>query len=128
MKKGKIITVIILVIAAAAGVYWYIRRKTNSDPEQSTTAGGNGGSSAPAGSKPAGSSAPAPVPTDNAFPLATGSRGKYVLALQQLLKDKYKASIAVDGVFGPKTKEALTRAFKIYSVKDLAEFNSLFQR
>jgi hypothetical protein len=126
MKNKKSIVIILMVLTVAVAVYWFIWRK------KSPQADVPGNNPDPINAKP-GAASPnqgtnPPTAANSDFPLTTGSRGKYVTAIQQLLKDKYKISLTVDGIFGPKTKAALTRAFKMYSVKDLATFNSLFTK
>jgi len=123
-RSKKIMVLVIMILAVTAGVWYFIRRRKTAEkpsgeislPPTSPPAGGgksNTGIKTPEGA--------------GAFPLTTGSKGTYVTALQQLLKDKGQ-NIAVDGVFGPKTKAALTKVFKLYSVPDVATFNKLFGR
>lgn len=42
------------------------------------------------------------------FPLAKGSKGTYVLAIQAALNKKFNTSLTLDGIFGPKTYRALS--------------------
>lgn len=129
MKNKKRIVIIAMILVGAFAIYWFVWRKK--------AQGNQGGPLADPGKVPAPSGSPQangnsginpPAVSDNSFPMGTGSKGSYVKALQQLLKDKYKIALTVDGIFGPKTKAALTRAFKMYSIPDLATFNSLFTK
>jgi peptidoglycan hydrolase-like protein with peptidoglycan-binding domain len=59
---------------------------------------------------PTGAFNPPPAVTDlmPGFPLSQGSRGTYVSRMQEALNNRYGSSLAVDGIFGPKTYKAVS--------------------
>lgn len=68
----------------------------------------------PTGSRP--SVSPGPVRT-NLPTIRRGSRGEYVLYVQLLAQARASQCIAVDGIFGPATEEAVKNIQRIFKLK-----------
>lgn len=60
----------------------------------------------------------------NPFPLKSGSRGAEVEVLQNYLNGKGEV-LVVDGIFGPRTEEAVKRNFNNLSEVSEADFNKI---
>ena len=116
MKKGKVTIIIILVIIAAVAIYFFWHKKKMEQTGQNDAVKLPG--QPHTGAKPAQEA--------DAFPLTQGSRGKYVLSVQQMLNTKYKAGLKVDSILGPATLAAMKKYLKISSVANTAQFNALF--
>lgn len=76
---------------------------------------------------------PTPTPDDekksipnkgDSFPLTVGSRGDRVKKLQQALNTLFDSKLSTDGIFGPKTKTALTSNKQSANVSE-EEYNTL---
>lgn len=100
MKKAVIITLILLIILIIIWKRDWIKEKIQSFTKKSSTADeasraideGSTGTNYQSDDKP---------------PLKRGSRGDNVLKVQKALNILYNSGLTEDGIFGPKTEEAL---------------------
>lgn len=86
MNRKQIITLVVIAAIIALSL-WLIFRKPE---EKSTLSAG----------------------IEISFPLKEGSRGAGVAALQKYLNSRYSANLSIDGIWGPKTSEAVTLYLK----------------
>ncbi len=93
MKKALIIISIILIVGLAVWFFgFYLPKKKKNDTEETLK------QVSQAAELPAGS-----------FPLKPGDKNKKVLLIQKILNLRFKAGLVEDGVYGPKTQEAVAK-------------------
>ena len=102
MKKALPIILITLLVAAAAAVLGVALAKRGTSASDGTDGGGTGGGSSSGGGTSTSS---------GGFPLVQGSRGDLVRELQTRLNTQLafigEPLIDVDGIFGPRTAQAV---------------------
>ena len=96
MKKSTKYIVLAILILAFVAIVWYYR----ADLFSSFSTGSMGA-----------------IPVPSEFPLAQGSRGSKVTALQNALNARGE-SLVVDGIFGSLTLAALQRQFNVSQVSE----------
>ncbi|MCX6250730.1 MAG: peptidoglycan-binding domain-containing protein [Bacteroidetes bacterium] len=111
MKKNKKLIFWIAGLLILAYVIWHFVKKRATSAHEAALPGTNHVPISPA--------------SLTGFPLKQGSRGKYVTALQQYLKDAKKESLTVDGILGPKTAAALSK-YGFSLPMENAAFNKVF--
>jgi peptidoglycan hydrolase-like protein with peptidoglycan-binding domain len=92
----------IIVVAVIILVSWYFFGDllTGKTPPPGAGSAG-GGSSSKATAKVA-------APSGSTFPIKYGDKSDAVKSLQEALNGRYNAKLDVDGIYGPKTRAALT--------------------
>lgn len=104
-------------IVIGGGVLWWITRKTENPDDDGNSPGPVADATGPTAPviKPT-------VVTNSSFPLKQGSRNGYVTKLQEALK------VTADGIFGPKTEDALKSVAGITVIKDQAELDAVIKK
>ena len=94
MKKALIIISIVLVVGLAVWFFgFYLPKKKKNTTTEETLNQVNAASELPAGT----------------FPLKPGDKNKKVLLIQKILNLRFNAGLTEDGIYGPKTQEAVAK-------------------